>query len=342
MNTLGWINVRDYGATGNGSTDDTAAINAAIAQLNANGRGVLYFPAGTYKVSSGLDTISVQFIVLGDGKADLADLTWGTQINLTDATGILFTTTALVGTFTQISLTYTGAGGGVSGAQTTAGAGILVGGSVSGTRIDFEDISVQDFYIGIDITVGEAWTMRNCQFAWNHQYGVRIQNTITPDAGYWQIDDCMMGGTTSMYGAAIHIINCGAGKIHHLNLSGAGGHGIEVAQSGSTSILIISDCALESYMGDGIHLDGGTAGYPYVMISNIEFGQYGNATGHAVYTTKVSDISISNYALASDGGSPTAFSLNNGARGYVGPGTNNGFAATLVSSSSFTSLRNDS
>ncbi|KAF2271851.1 exo-beta-1,3-glucanase [Westerdykella ornata] len=53
-------NVKDYGAKGDGSTDDTDAINAAVADGNRCGQGcdsstttpvILYFPAGTYIVS---------------------------------------------------------------------------------------------------------------------------------------------------------------------------------------------------------------------------------------------------------------------------------------------------
>jgi hypothetical protein len=44
------INVKDYGATGNGTTLDTAAIQAAAAAIPANG-AVLYFPRGQYLLS---------------------------------------------------------------------------------------------------------------------------------------------------------------------------------------------------------------------------------------------------------------------------------------------------
>ncbi|KAM0738325.1 hypothetical protein ACQRIT_006062 [Beauveria bassiana] len=53
-------NVKDYGARGDGTTDDTAAINAAITAGNRCGRGcdsstttpaLVYFPKGTYVVS---------------------------------------------------------------------------------------------------------------------------------------------------------------------------------------------------------------------------------------------------------------------------------------------------
>ncbi len=46
------VSVKDFGATGDGTTDDTAAINAAIAHANSlpNG-GEVYFPVGAYAVS---------------------------------------------------------------------------------------------------------------------------------------------------------------------------------------------------------------------------------------------------------------------------------------------------
>ena len=51
--------VRDFGATGNGATDDTEAINRALYQLycretNSQVRRTLYFPAGTYRITESL------------------------------------------------------------------------------------------------------------------------------------------------------------------------------------------------------------------------------------------------------------------------------------------------
>ncbi len=43
-------NVKNYGALGDGTTDDTSAINAAI----SSGAGVVYFPDGTYVISAPL------------------------------------------------------------------------------------------------------------------------------------------------------------------------------------------------------------------------------------------------------------------------------------------------
>jgi hypothetical protein len=43
--------VRDFGAAGDGDADDRKAIQATIDTVAANGGGVVYFPAGTYKVT---------------------------------------------------------------------------------------------------------------------------------------------------------------------------------------------------------------------------------------------------------------------------------------------------
>lgn len=45
------VSVTDYGATGDGTTDDTAAINSAIAAVGAAGGGTVYIPAGTYRLT---------------------------------------------------------------------------------------------------------------------------------------------------------------------------------------------------------------------------------------------------------------------------------------------------
>lgn len=67
----GLANVLDYGAKGDGSTDDTAAINAAITAATAAGvsgamGAIVFFPAGKYKVTSTI-TLSSPVIIRGSG-----------------------------------------------------------------------------------------------------------------------------------------------------------------------------------------------------------------------------------------------------------------------------------
>jgi len=64
-------NVRDYGATGNGKSLDTDAVNKAIDAASANGGGTVLFPAGTYLCFS-IRLKSNITIELGNGSTILA------------------------------------------------------------------------------------------------------------------------------------------------------------------------------------------------------------------------------------------------------------------------------
>lgn len=46
-----WVSVKDFGAVGDGATDDTAAFQAAAAFIDANDRS-LYLPSGQYRITS--------------------------------------------------------------------------------------------------------------------------------------------------------------------------------------------------------------------------------------------------------------------------------------------------
>src|SRR5262245_52866225 len=48
------VNVKDFGAVGNGVADDTAAIQAAIDFAANNKRSTIYMPSGDYKITSSL------------------------------------------------------------------------------------------------------------------------------------------------------------------------------------------------------------------------------------------------------------------------------------------------
>lgn len=77
------VNVLDFGATGNGTTDDTAAIQAAI---NSVTRGVVEIPAGTYKCNSGL-TLDVSKCRINGEFAKLDFTSLGTSLTAISITG---------------------------------------------------------------------------------------------------------------------------------------------------------------------------------------------------------------------------------------------------------------
>ena len=64
--------VKDFGAVGDGVTDDTAAINRAIKNLmtvetTGKEKRALYFPGGRYKVASASIKIYPHTVLIGDG-----------------------------------------------------------------------------------------------------------------------------------------------------------------------------------------------------------------------------------------------------------------------------------
>ena len=75
-----FVNVRDYGAVGDGVTDDTAAINNAIASVSASNGATLFFPTGDYLVNtSALTGLPTGSKVLGAGRSTKVRVAAGTH-----------------------------------------------------------------------------------------------------------------------------------------------------------------------------------------------------------------------------------------------------------------------
>lgn len=65
-NSAEWFNVKDYGAVGDGVTNDAAAFTAALAAMPSKG-GVLYMPKGQYRVNSTITLPDKHLTLWGDG-----------------------------------------------------------------------------------------------------------------------------------------------------------------------------------------------------------------------------------------------------------------------------------
>ena len=66
-----FVSVRDFGAKGDNSTDDTAAIAAALAALYRRNGGTLYFPSGQYLFTSFIIDRDFNVLLQGEGNSDL-------------------------------------------------------------------------------------------------------------------------------------------------------------------------------------------------------------------------------------------------------------------------------
>lgn len=61
-----WFDVRDYGAVGDNTADDTTAINNAIIAAGVNG-GTVFFPSGIFKTTAAIEIGSDNVILQGSG-----------------------------------------------------------------------------------------------------------------------------------------------------------------------------------------------------------------------------------------------------------------------------------
>jgi hypothetical protein len=176
------LNVKDYGATGNGTTDDTAAIQLAINSLPAGG-GCVFVPSGTYKVSSAL-TLSegAQLVGTGSGsilRADAGSL--GIDVIQIGDGGATVSFAAV----RHLKITANG--------QKTAGAGIALN---KAYRVWLESLSLEFQYRGIYIL--------NSTAVWLHRSDIRDTKenaiTIESDLGQgfeWYIDSVLCDNPTT-------------------------------------------------------------------------------------------------------------------------------------------------
>lgn len=126
-----------FGATGDGSTDDTTAIANAISAATANGGGVVYLPKGTYKITSAL-SVTDKITLMGAGST--------TSVISTSAN-----------TFNAIELTsdarrvhLSGFGITSSGGVGASNAGIKMNLTLGPAQSVFEDLRILRFFKGIE------------------------------------------------------------------------------------------------------------------------------------------------------------------------------------------------
>ena len=333
----GWFNVRDYGAVGDGSTDDAQAFDDAILALNTAGSGVLYVPASptAYLVSRALDSITVPCTLMGDGIETLtAPAGIASLITCSSATAQVFTFTVGGVSIRDIALRNTSAGA-------TAGGALAL---TNGTAAVFQAVEIRNFYTAIDIQLGARWHMADCTIHHFTKYGVRQRNATDPDDGDWTMVGCQITSTvaTSQADACVRIESGGGGKIVNCKMGGATvTRGIDaVAATGvTTTILLITNVSIENMDEDAIHLETtGTGSYGMLQVTNCQFGLYSNTTGRAIRVVAatlglIQHVLIDDIIVRSTGGNANAcVDLTNVDIADIGSIINAGMGSKLATS----------
>ena len=227
MGTTAWYNVAaDYGAAGDGTTDDTTAIQNAIDAAEAAGGGTIYFPRGTYKITATLvaNTSAAHLQFLGDGNqygpsvikqvSNLTALSLPDDFNTHDTQAALIRNLRISGPTTSSSTVY-----GVS--------------AYADCHLD--RVGIDGFYQGLRLGSHSYYsTIAGCMFSNNYDSGVYLNG-----GNNCVIDRCrFIGGSTgpTPYGL------------------GAQSHAVVVLGSIGTRII---NSSIEQYGSTGILVEGG-------------------------------------------------------------------------------------
>ena len=239
-------NVKDFGAIGDGVTDDWAAIMAAVNWTTSSNRGLIYFPPGTYSVSQPIDFLT-------GGTTEIANIIFRGEIGLS----------SIVGNFSDYvfkrATTNTAGDGGV---HTVEGLSVVNNNATGGG-------------IRIGFCVGAA--VRDCIVTAN--LGI---NTASDDvtAGVssqeLSIENCTLSPGSNPSGS-LGIMSVSDGPIVNCNIVGFSKGIIGWGQQGCQNII---GCHIELCgigVDDGVRPDGSAAGGTSMRISGCHFKNCGTA-----------------------------------------------------------------
>jgi len=138
----GRYNVRDYGAVGDGTTDDTISLQATINAANAAGGGVVFIPKGTY-LTTGIIVSSNNIKIEGQGRTSIIKHSTTTiALMITTCSGITLSDFAVVCT-------------GGSGTQSAIYCNVLTNSIINRLYIDspgYDGIQLLSNCVGVTVT----------------------------------------------------------------------------------------------------------------------------------------------------------------------------------------------
>lgn len=262
------LDIKDFGAKGNGSVDDTAAAQAWVNACIATG-SVCYAGPGNYKITSTV-TIPGAVHITGASKDK-------TTFLLATATliGFKITGTAPV-VWDHMGFAYT--------ITPTAGAAIQVdpGSGNENDNSSFDNLYFNNTKTGLVFVRAAYWTLTRSQFyagVGNQVVIFNLNNTDTGDSVFSE-NKCIFAPSTDPTRECIYWGSSGGLRVvNNKFLNGYRGIEWEIG-SGVTGTITVANNSFENQTGDGMFFGQSTSGvgtYTKVTVSGNEFLGFGNA-----------------------------------------------------------------
>lgn len=197
------VSVKDFGAVGDGVTDDTAAIQKAFDAAKLAGGGDIYLPKGTYAVSSAINITGCSNIIFYGAGNDAS------IIKSTSTTADVFydSGTSWWRTFREFSIS--------SSVTKTAGSSFNLAGERRGL---FDRVRITGHFNGFKLLGFEQTELRSCSVTKPSGAGSAIQCGVSGSAGQGAnllINSCFLRGqddvtqtdTLGLYGILIYDVD---------------------------------------------------------------------------------------------------------------------------------------
>lgn len=296
--------VTAYNAKGNGTTDDTAAINAAKAAAEAApttavfgvATKALYFPPGRYIYNGNIVTASARMILQGDGMA----------------TSILYRGSSGTGDMVTLDADYSGISRlGINGGNVSGSGDLLV---MSAPYTFAENFRLENGPLnGISIGKGSGAIEARLSggfIRYVKGYGIQVVSGSGSTDGLWtdlDIGNIGLSGVKIDNGSQnlvnIHVWGCGI-------MSTTDTHGFWLNSDRNS----LANCEAETNRGDGFHLQGKGNGI-------VGGSSWGNRLA-GVYGTTASNTRVVGVGIYRNGVANTTGSTSNAFAGIFNDGSN--------------------
>jgi hypothetical protein len=269
------LNVKDFGAVGDGTTDDTAAIQAAITSAQTSGGRIVFLPNGSYKITSELLISNSGVYLQGEGAGV-------TKIVAT------FGNNNIVRFYKAAAFSPSGWGGngffygGVSYMTLYSSAGTLTAGAAIAidnvSEIDITSVNIKTTYVGVSILNTGFVRLNNIDVANVGLDAYRVD--WTPNV---LLNNCSGFQDASAAQACFHIVSGGG---FHLTdcISSSYNYGLLVDPATSKFVcnLIVNGCDFDNSQSCGIDIDGSNGGDIYALQFDSSRAGFGAGPGLAI------------------------------------------------------------